>query len=284
MPRPRFIGGPGTTVVVTGGSSGIGLACARAYARLGSNVVIMARTVSRIESARVELESLSRDGARILGYSVDLSDRDATDAAFAELEAEGLFPDLLINSAGVINSGEFTAMTPDFFSDNFDHGFWTVVNPCRAVARTMVDRGHGYIANVSSVAGFLGVYGYTGYASAKFATMGFTESLRCEMVADGVGVSVICPPDTDTPAYTREKSMRTHETEVIAGTIKAVAPDVIADAVVKGVAHGRYLVIPGFSSKLFFRLKGLVPELAFAIVDAQVRGARREMGKGAERA
>lgn len=279
MARIRFAGGPGTTVVVTGGSSGIGLACAREYVRRGSNVVIVARGVERLEEALKSLRSEAAAGARVKAYSVDLSDRDATDGTFSEIEAEGLFPDLLINSAGVINSGAFVEMTPDFFSDNFDYGFWTVVNPCRAVAKKMIARGHGYIANVSSVAGFLGVYGYTGYAGAKYATMGFTESLRCELVVDGVGVSVICPPDTDTPGYTRELTMRTYETDVLAGNIKPVSADVVARAVVTGIEKGRYLVIPGATSKFFFRLKGLLPELAFAIVDGQVRGARRELAR-----
>ena len=275
MAKVRFVGGPGTTVVVTGGSSGIGLACAVEYVRAGSDVVIVGRSVEKLDAATAVLEAEARHGACVSSISVDLSDRDATEAAFDHIESMGRFPDLLINSAGVINSGEFTAMTPDFFSDNFDHGFWTVVNPCRTVAKKMIDRGSGYIANVSSVAGFLGVYGYTGYAAAKYATMGFTESLRCELAPDGVGVSVICPPDTDTPGYVREKSMRTIETEVLAGNIKPVSADVIARAVVKGVSSGRYLIIPGALSKFYFRLKGLLPELAFAIVDGQVRGARR---------
>ena len=277
MARIRFTGGPGTTVVVTGGSSGIGFACAREYVRRGSNVVIVARGVERLEAALKSLRSEASDGARVRAYSVDLSDRDATDRIFLEIEAEGLFPDLLINSAGVINSGAFVEMAPDFFSDNFDYGFWTVVNPCRAVAKKMIARGYGYIANVSSVAGFLGVYGYTGYAGAKYATMGFTESLRCELVVDGVGVSVICPPDTDTPGYTRELTMRTYETDVLAGNIKPVSAEVVARAVVKGIEKGRYLVVPGATSKFYFRLKGLLPELAFAIIDGQVRGARREL-------
>ncbi|PKN31985.1 MAG: short-chain dehydrogenase, partial [Deltaproteobacteria bacterium HGW-Deltaproteobacteria-20] len=157
---------------------------------------------------------------------------------------------------------------------NIDHGFWSVVYPCRAVAPGMVARGSGHIVNVSSVAGYLGIYGYTGYSAAKFAVMGFTEALRFEMKPAGVRVSVVCPPDTDTPALALEHTLRPPETDVIAGNIKPVSAEKVGAAIFKAVQRGDYLVIPDALSAFYFRLKGLLPEVFFAIVDGDVKKAR----------
>ncbi len=158
---------------------------------------------------------------------------------------------------------------------NMECGYWSVVNPCKAVVPGMVERGAGYIVNVSSVAGFLGIYGYTGYAAAKYAVLGFTEALRFEMRPHGVAVSVVLPPDTDTPALAAERAMRPPETDAVAGNIKPITPERVAEAVVRGMERGRFHIIPDATSRFYFRLKGLLPEVFFRIVDADVAKARR---------
>jgi 3-dehydrosphinganine reductase len=180
-----------------------------------------------------------------------------------------------VNSAGVIYPGEFVTMPRENFDINLTCGFWSVVNPCRAVAPLMVERGRGHIVNVSSVAGFLGIYGYTGYSAAKYAVNGFSEALRFEMRPHGVRVSVICPPDTDTPALDFEHTLRPPETDVIAGNIKPIPAEKVAGAIVKAIGRDRFVVIPDALSAFYFRLKGLLPELFYAIVDSDVTKARR---------
>ena len=265
------------TVVVTGGSSGIGLATARAFAAKGAHVAVMARDQAKLERAKAEIEAVrAAPGQRVVTASADLSDWRACRAAAETLLAGGFSPDVLVNSAGVIVPGEFLTMSPEDFDRNLVHGFDSVVNPCRAFAPTMAKRRSGHIVNVSSVAGFLGIYGYTSYAAAKYAVMGFTEALRFELRPEGVRVSVVCPPDTDTPALDYEKMLRPAETQRIAGSIAAIPPDRVAEAIVRGVARGRYYIIPGASSRLYFRLKGLAPEIFFAVVDRHVTKTRED--------
>ncbi|TLM85959.1 MAG: SDR family NAD(P)-dependent oxidoreductase, partial [Actinobacteria bacterium] len=213
-------------------------------------------------------------GQRIEWHSADLSDFDSARVAFDALATSGFEPDVLVNSAGVIYPGEFVSMPLGDFEANIENGFWSVVYPCRAAAPRMVERGAGHIVNVSSVAGYLGIYGYTGYSAAKYAVMGFTEALRCEMKPHGVRVSVVCPPDTATPALELEQTMRPKETDVIAGNIKPITPEKVAAAVVKAVDRNDYLVIPDALSAFYFRLKGIAPELFYAIVDGDVKKAR----------
>lgn len=263
------------TVIVTGGSSGIGLATAKLCAKRGYDVAIVGRSADKLADAHLELTALATDpGQRIATRSADLSDLEAARAAIDSLVEEGFGPDILVNSAGVIVPGEFATMPFENFASNIDNGYWSVVNPCRAAVPHMIARGRGHIVNVSSVAGYLGIYGYTGYSSAKFAVMGFTEALRFELKPHGVSVHVVCPPDTDTPALAYEHTLRPRETDVIAGNIKPIKPEKVAEAIAKGVAAGRYYIIPDALSSFYFRLKGILPELFFAIVDGDVKKAR----------
>lgn len=265
-----------TGVIVTGGSSGIGLATARLYAARGCNIAIVGRSADKLEAASADLLGIATaTGQRVATRQADLSDFEQAKAAIDSLVAEGLSPDILVNSAGVIVPGEFATMPLENFESNLTNGYWSVVYPCRAAAPHMMARGSGHIVNVSSVAGYLGIYGYTGYSSAKFAVMGFTEALRFEMKPAGVSVHVVCPPDTDTPALAYEHTLRPPETDVIAGNIKPIPAEKVAAAIVRGVDRGKYLIIPDALSAFYFRLKGLLPELFFAIVDGDVKKARK---------
>ncbi len=266
----------GKKAIVTGGSSGIGLATAVAFAKRGADVAIVARDPEKLEVAKSTiLAARLTDSQRVLTASANLAEFSQAKAAIDHLVAEGMTPDILVNSAGTILPGEFVKMPLDFMTRNMESGYFSVVWPCRATAPYMIERGFGHIVNVASVAGFLGIYGYTGYAGAKYATMGFTEALRFEMKPLGVRVSVVCPPDTDTPALDYEKTLRPPETDAVAGNIKAVPPEQVAEAIIRGIERNKYYIIPDGLSRFYFRLKGLLPEVFFAIVDGDVRKARR---------
>jgi 3-dehydrosphinganine reductase len=267
------------TVIVTGGSSGIGLATARLCAARGYDVAIVARSVEKLAAAEAELRKIATaPDQRVETRSADLADFEQAREAIDSLVASGFGPDILVNSAGVIVPGEFATMPLENFELNMSCGYWSVVYPCRAAVPHMLARGCGHIVNVSSVAGYLGIYGYTGYSSAKFAIMGFTEALRFEMKPAGISVHVVCPPDTDTPALAYEHTLRPKETDVIAGNIKPISPEKVAEAIVRGVEKGAYYIIPDALSSFYFRLKGLLPELFFQIVDGDVRKARSQKG------
>ena len=124
----------------------------------------------------------------------------------------------------------------------------------------------------------MGIFGYTAYSSAKYAIMGFSEALRSEMHPYGVTVSVVCPPDTDTPGFAYECSLRPPETDKVAGNIAPVSPAFVAEAIVKGVERGKYLIVPGFISKFYRFLKSNAAWLFFAITDGDVASARKARG------
>jgi len=266
-------------VLITGANSGIGLELARHYATLGKPLILLARNTERLMQAVDELTKLNplyKDKPDLITtMSIDVADADAVDTLLTKvLQARGI-PELLINAAGVVNVGRFIEMERDYFDANLRIDFEGTVNVCRAVAPLMADIGSGHIVNIASVAGYMGIYGYTGYSGAKFAVMGFTEALRFEMKPLGVDVSVVCPPDTKTPGLETERAARPAETEAIAGSIKALCPTLVANKIVKGINAKRYYIIIGATSKFYFRLKGLWPEIYFAIVDGEVRKAQK---------
>lgn len=265
----------GARAIITGGSSGIGLATAIELVRNGAEVALVARDADRLERAKAVVEAARLvPETRVLTVSADLSRFESARQAIDRLADQDFAPDILVNSAGVIVPGEFEKLSTEEFMRNLEHGFLSVVWPCKAAVPHMLAAGRGHIVNVSSVAGFLGIYGYTSYSAAKYATMGFTEALRFEMKPHGVSVHVVCPPDTDTPALENEKRLRPPETDAISGNIKAIAPARVAEAIVRGIRRNRYYIIPDAQSRFYFRLKGLLPEVFFSIVDGDIRKVR----------
>jgi len=118
----------GIKVVVTGGSSGIGLATAAEFVRRGASVGIVARGPEKLEAAKTQLESLRvRDDQRVATASADLSRLDQATAAIDGLVRQGLVPEVLVNSAGVILPGEFASMPRQHLEQNMDCGYWSVV-------------------------------------------------------------------------------------------------------------------------------------------------------------
>jgi 3-dehydrosphinganine reductase len=269
----------GRHVLITGGSSGIGLATAEAFAGRGADVTIVARSVDRLEAA-CEAVRLSRANSaqRVRWVSADVATPDGAAAAVVKATDGGSRPvDVLVNCAGVIIPGYFESMPPETFEECMDS--WRgCVHTSRAVVPSMIERRGGHIVNVSSVAGFMGIFGYTAYSSAKYAVMGFSEALRSEMRPYGVRVSVVCPPDTDTPGLEFEKGLRPLETDKVAGNIAPVAPSLVAEAIARGVERGRYLIVPGALSKFYRVLKANALWLFFAITDGDVAAARKSRG------
>jgi 3-dehydrosphinganine reductase len=269
----------GKHVVIVGGSSGIGLATAELLSSLGADVTIVARTRDRLEIACEAIASKrAHPGQRTRWVAGDASSAPGAAAALDKATDSGARPvDVLVSCAGVIIPGYFESMPIEQFEECMD-SWRCCVHAARAVAPAMMERGSGHIVNISSVAGFMGIFGYTAYSSAKYAVMGFSEALRSEMRPHGVRVSVVCPPDTETPGLAFEKSLRPPETDKVAGGIAAVQPAVVAKAIVRGIERGRYLIVPGALSKFYRVLKANALWLFFAITDADVAAARKECG------
>jgi 3-dehydrosphinganine reductase len=134
-----------------------------------------------------------------------------------------------------------------------DVNFFGTVHAIRAVLPHLKNRGGGFITNISSGAGLVSWFGYTAYAATKFAVRGFSDALRDELKPQNISVSVVFPPDTDTPQLAFEQSLLPAETRAISGTVAPMSPEEVARQILAGVRRGRYLIMPGFKSEMMLR-------------------------------
>jgi 3-dehydrosphinganine reductase len=125
------------------------------------------------------------------------------------------------------------------------------------------------------MAGFMGVFGYAAYGAAKYAVRGYSEVLRAELKPLGIGVSVVFPPDTDTPQLAYENQFKPMETKELAGNAGVMSPDAVATAIIKGVAKKQFLILPG-ESKLYYRLTGWMGGAMYPIMDYLIAQAQHK--------
>lgn len=178
------------TVIITGASSGIGLACAESFARQGANVVIGARRYVDLCTYAQELEK--QFDVRVLAVQCDVSSE--SDCAQLIGQAMATFGriDILVNNAGISMRALFVDTEIDVLKRLMDVNFWGTVY-CTKHALPHILRTGGTIVAVSSIAGYRGLPGRTGYSASKFAMNGFIESLRVENLKTGLHVMLACP-------------------------------------------------------------------------------------------
>jgi len=264
-------------VIITGGSSGIGRAIASLLTQRGADVSIIARRQELLDETLAELESLRENPSqRLMSYSADLTEWEQAQTAITDLTADGHPPDILINAAGFAHPGYFEELPLDIFRTTMDIDYFGTVHTTKAVVPTMIERRSGHIVNISSMAGHVGVFGYTAYSAAKFAVRGFSDALRQEMKPYGIHVSVVFPPDTDTPQLHYENQFKPLETRRISGSVKALTADQVAQAIVRGIEQRQSYILPNFDARAAFMLCDGLGGVIRWYCDLTVAKARRE--------
>uniref|UniRef100_A0A7N0VBL8 3-dehydrosphinganine reductase n=1 Tax=Kalanchoe fedtschenkoi TaxID=63787 RepID=A0A7N0VBL8_KALFE len=195
-PRPVRIPIKNRHVFITGGSSGIGLALAHQAAREGARVSILARDKRKLEEAKETI--LLSTGIDVAVFAADVRDADAVRKAVDEAGAI----DVLVCNQGVFVPRELEKQELDEVRFMLDVNLMGSFNVVKAALSGMKNRTDGFpaaIAFMSSQAGQVGIYGYAAYSASKFGIRGFAEALQHEVIGDNIRVSLIFPPDTETP-------------------------------------------------------------------------------------
>lgn len=262
----------GLRTLVTGGSSGIGRATALALARRGAHVSLVARGARGLESACVEVAAAATSPLqRFVALPCDVADAAAVETTIAGAAAALGGLDLVVNNAGLAHAERFEDTPLEVFRRIFEVNFLGAVHVTRAALPHLRASGRAHVANVSSLAGLLAIYGYSAYAPSKFALTAFSEVLRQELRPHGIGVSVCFPPDTDTPQLAAENRTKPAETRALAGNASLLAPATVAEALLDGIARGRVWIFPSRSARLLAWAAGVAPGLVRVVVDREIR-------------
>jgi short-subunit dehydrogenase len=265
-------------VFITGGSSGIGLAAAKAFVREGSHVAIFARDNKRLEIAIAEIAKEKKySSQKIAAYQCDVANYAHVKKAFQQALKKLETCDILINCAGRAYPARFEDIRIEQFEETMRINMFGIWNTCAVMVPHMKQRG-GIIVNTSSLAGFVGVYGYTDYAASKFAIIGFSEALRSELKLYNIFVSVLCPPDTDTPGFQTENMTKPEETKEISKSAKLISPEQVAASLVKGIKHNKFIIIPNFESLLTYYAKRFIPKVVEWVMDRDIRNVKKKRG------
>jgi len=243
----------GKVILVTGASSGIGLECARALARVGAKVVLAARSEEKLTA---EADHLRRSGWDAIAVRMDVTSDASVASAIAEVHDRHGRVDAVVNDAG--NGGElgFWADADErSMRDMFDVHLFGAERVARAVLPGMLAQRSGTIVNFASTVGWVPMPAAAAYCAAKAAVLAFSESLRSELAGRGIRVLVFAPPHTDTEAG------RAWPLDV-----QTFPPQWVAAEFVKALRRERSTFLAGASNRALLRIHRIAPTLASRIM------------------
>ena len=236
---------PESISIVTGASSGLGVELARALARRGHTLALVARRGDRLEELAVKLRKAN--GVRVEPIVCDVSDASSRDAMFARIEELGLVVDVLVNNAGYGSSGEFKDLPAKVETQMIAVNVEAVVALTAAAVPGMASRRRGAVLNVASTIASQPVPSAATYAATKAFVLHFTEALHAELGPFGVTVTALCPGVMRTEFLEREGVEEGASQIPKAFWIKAA---VAAEEGVKGLERGDRVVVPGVFNRL----------------------------------
>lgn len=229
------------TVVVTGAGSGIGLRLAELLGARGASIIALDLAFS--DAARETLRrAVGGDDARICFHQVDVRDGAGVKQALLEGVRALRAPSLVVNCAGVQDAREFTQIDEASFRRVIDVNLIGSRNVAAAAVEVLVPGGH--LVLTASLAGMVTNYGYASYCASKFGVIALAEVLRMELKPRGFTVSVIAPPEVDTPMVTSERRTAPRATLKLKDMAGSLPLAQAADAMLAGIDRGDFLIIP----------------------------------------
>lgn len=259
-------------IFVTGGSRGIGLAIASELASRGANIFIVALEKDDPLAAAEQLQA-DFPSARFGAAVCDVSNYEAVERAVAQMVDQLGSVGGVVCNAGVDNPGRFAEKPPEEFRRLMEINYLGSVYAAKCGLPHL--KSGSFISFTSSMAGVFGIYGYSSYAPTKFAQIGLAETLLQELKPLGIQVSVLCPPDTDTPGLRDPNKVVPAETQAIVGQTKLMKSKDVARRFVDQLVAGKFHIKVNFSSVVIYRFKGLVPNLMYSAMHRTIRKSKK---------
>jgi len=244
----------GSKVLITGASSGIGAALARAMAHAGGQVLLLARRKAELEKVAASIERALDPKI----FPVDLSDANAVESVAATITAQVGTPDILVNNAGAGQWKFLDETSPEEAVRMMAVPYFAAVYVTRAFLPAMLRRRSGHIVNVSSVGSRFVWPGATAYLAARWAVRGLTEALRADLDGRGIGVTLFESGVIKTQ-YWEHNPGSLERVPKMGRLIPELTPEQVAQAIVRGVEHNkRHIVIP-FMMRMTYLQHALAP-------------------------
>ncbi len=242
------------TILVTGASSGIGMAIARLVAPRARTVVLVARRVERLEELKRALQEAS-PALRVEVVPCDLSSREEVTKLVAQIGERGIEIDVLVNNAGVGMMGSFERADAAKTTFMIDLNVTSLTLLTLAFLPRMVERKRGGVINISSSFGLGVTPMFAAYLATKHYVTGFTEGLCADLAGTGVVVTQVCPG----PVRTEFEQTMGNDTGAKVPAFIEISAEHCARSAIRSFERGRAMVVPGIAMKIVMLINALSP-------------------------
>jgi NAD(P)-dependent dehydrogenase (short-subunit alcohol dehydrogenase family) len=260
----RAIDFAGRSVVIFGGSRGLGLVIARQLAAQGARLTLVARDAKALERARAEVDARGGTASTIV---CDIRDQQQVEATIARVVAERGGIDVLFNVAGIISVGPMAHLAREDVENAMATHFRGPLSTMMAVLPHMRRGGARRIVNIASIGGKVAVPHLLAYTASKFALVGLSEGLHAELAREGIAVTTVCPGLMRTGSTYNAQFKGNHDGEFAWFHLAASMPGLSMSAeqaarrIIDACRHGDPALIIGLPAKLAIALNGVVPGL-----------------------
>jgi len=247
----------GSLVLVTGASSGMGEAIAKAMAKVGGRLVLLARRKETLDKVAADISSA---GGKARTYPVDLADADAVAAVASRIAQELGTPDIIVNNAGAGRWLFVDETSPAEAVEMMAVPYFAAFNVTHAFLPAMLKRNSGHIVNISSVGSRFVWPGATAYLAARWAVRGFTEALRADLDGTGIGVTLYESGVVKSPYWEHNPGSR-ERVPKMGNLVPELTPEQVGNAIVRGVERNKRLIVIPFLMKLTYWQHAVFPRV-----------------------
>jgi len=265
--------------IITGGSQGLGKATAKYFVELGGSVCIVARRTEILKRAANEIDEVKFDDSQFIEIiACDTTIMDKLKPLLTEFIEKYGIPDYLFNCVGYAYADYIEKISLEDYKKNMEVNYYGQLVPILILLPYFMKKKKGYIANVSSILGYMGLMGFTTYVPSKYAVVGLSETLRNELKPYKIYVSILYPPSMDTPGFKIENETKPEECRIMEARGGLKTPEDVAEVFIHGILKNKFNILPG-EAKFIWKINRHFPKIIRYWSDKSYKKARKRLGK-----
>ncbi|MFX1378986.1 MAG: SDR family oxidoreductase [Promethearchaeota archaeon] len=269
----------GKIAILIGASTGIGKATAKLFVQLGGSVLIISRRQNILEEAVKDIKQIiSHESQFVERMSCDATDFEKLNPILGDFIKNHRIPDYLFNLVGRAIPGYIEKYTLDDFRENMNVNYYGQLVPTLIMLPEFMKEKKGHIIFFSSMLGYIGMMGYGAYVPTKFAIVGLAESLRNELKPHNIKISIVYPPDTNTPGLKTENEGKPPECAMMSETGGLLEPEEVSEYVIQKLLKDKFHICPGNAKSIRY-INRIFPKLVRWFLDQDFKKARKKLRK-----